>query len=354
MPTVEALRQEYEELSRRLSTPGAVPSGEFGRVSQRHAELQEILSVVTHADAARSTVEEYRRAADGTDEDLRALARQELPQAEHALTEAEAAVRHALLPKDPHAGKDVVMEIRAGAGGEEAALFAVSLFKMYSRYAERRGWTTQLISESRTDLGGFREVVFEIQGTGVYGALKNESGVHRVQRIPETEKLGRVHTSTATVAVLPKASEVDVTIRPEDLRVDTYRAGGKGGQHVQKTESAVRITHLATGIVVQCQDERSQQRNKERAMGVLRSRLLAHRLEEQARTHGAARRAQIGTGDRSEKIRTYNMPQNRITDHRIHTSWHNIDAFFDGNLEEAITALQDAEEEALLGTSEAS
>jgi peptide chain release factor 1 len=216
---------------------------------------------------------------------------------------------------------------------------------MYARFAERRGWHTRLVSESRSDVGGYKEVIFEVVGKDAYGTLRLERGVHRIQRIPETEKTGRIHTSTATVAVLPKATDVEVEIRPEDLRIDTYRAGGHGGQKVQKTDSAVRITHLPTGLVVQCQDERSQQKNKERAMEVLRARLLALRIEEQARAQGAARRAQIGTGDRSEKIRTYNVPQNRVTDHRIKRSWHDVGRVLDGDLDGLVNDLQGALEE---------
>lgn len=352
MPTLDMLRREYEELSRRLSTTGAIASGEFAQVSQRQAELQTILDSAKRVDDARATVNDYRDTLTGDDAELKVLATAELPSAERTLADAEAELRRALLPPDPHAGKDVVVEIRAGAGGEEAALFARELFTMYARFAERRGWKTSLVSETRTDLGGVKEIIFEIQGKNVYGTLKFESGVHRIQRIPETEKSGRVHTSTATVAILPKASEVDVIIRQEDLRIDTYRAGGKGGQHVQKTESAVRITHVPTGIVAQCQDERSQQRNRERAMDVLRTRLLAHTLETHAREQSSARLAQIGTGDRSEKIRTYNIPQNRVTDHRIHASWHNIPELLDGNLDDMVSALQAAEEEALLKNTE--
>jgi len=342
MSTLDTLEKEYRGVGNRLMRPETIPPGEFARLASRQAELREILDMKERVERLRGTLQDHERVLRSDDDDLRAIAKEELPKVQEELAKAEENLRRALLPKDPHVGKDVVMEIRAGAGGDEASLFARGLFTMYARFAERRGWHTRLVSESRSDVGGYKEVIFEVVGKDAYGTLRLERGVHRIQRIPETEKTGRIHTSTATVAVLPKATDVEVEIRPEDLRIDTYRAGGHGGQKVQKTDSAVRITHLPTGLVVQCQDERSQQKNKERAMEVLRARLLALRIEEQARAQGAARRAQIGTGDRSEKIRTYNVPQNRVTDHRIKRSWHDVGRVLDGDLDGLVNDLQGA------------
>lgn len=265
------------------------------------------------------------------------------PQKIKALSREYAQVKTALAragKKSDIGNRDAIMEIRAGTGGDEAALFAAELFRMYSRYAERQGWKTVLASSNRTDIGGFKEIIFSIEGSGAYRALKYESGVHRVQRIPETEKSGRVHTSTATVAVLPEAQEVDVTIDPKDLKIDTMTASGHGGQSVNTTYSAVRITHLPTNIVISCQDERSQQQNKLRAMQILRSRLFAAEQERLAKERGDTRRLQIGTGERSEKIRTYNFPQDRITDHRIKKNFHNLPQIMDGEIDGIIKELQ--------------
>ena len=328
-----------------LARPGELSADEFARAGSRLSALNETLELADRVEQARKNLMEHETELQSPDGELRALAKQELPNVKRELERLEQALHSRLVPPDPLASHDVILELRAGTGGEEAALFAAELFSMYTKYAEKHGWTCSLVSTSRSERGGYKEIIVEIHGTNVYGTLRFESGVHRVQRIPETEKTGRVHTSTATVAVLPVAELSDVEIRPQDLRIDTFRAGGHGGQHVQKTESAVRITHLPTGLVVQCQDERSQQKNKERALGVLRSRLLARHIEEQARTEGAARRAQIGTGDRSEKIRTYNIPQNRITDHRIKRSWHGIDRILSGDLDAMIADLKRAQEE---------
>lgn len=352
MPTIADLQREDDALLTKLAEPGKLPSDEFARLSRRHAELQDILALAAHADRTRAHLAEHEREAAADDPDLRALAMEELPTLHAALKRLEAELDAKLHPPDPHALKDALLEIRAGTGGEEASLFARDLFAMYGNYAEKQGWSVRLVSESRSDLGGYREVIVEVrgprttlgagQGTGPYGTLCLESGVHRVQRIPATEKAGRVHTSTATVAVLPRAEPGDVEIRAADLRIDTFRASGHGGQHVQKTESAVRITHLPTGIIVTCQDERSQHANKERALAVLRARLLAAQLDKQATEQRAARRKQIGTGDRSEKIRTYNFPQDRVTDHRIKESWHGIGRILGGELDPIVAALRSA------------
>ena len=256
----------------------------------------------------------------------------------------EAELRILLLPKDPNDDKDVIMEIRGGAGGEEAALFAGDLFRMYSRYAESQGWRVEMMDSNPTDLGGFKEVVFSIAGAGAYSRLKFESGVHRVQRVPDTESSGRIHTSTVTVAVLPEVEDVDVQINQNDLRIDTYCASGAGGQHVNKTESAVRITHLPTGVVVQCQDEKSQLKNKEQAMRVLRAKVLEIAQESQRAETAQNRKSQVGTGDRSERIRTYNFPQGRMTDHRIGLTLHKLDFIMNGDLTETIDALTAADQ----------
>jgi peptide chain release factor 1 len=274
------------------------------------------------------------------DAGVRELARLEIGELERAIAADEAALQDLLVPEDPLDGHNVFLEIRAAAGGDEAALFAGDLFRMYSRYAERRGWTVEMLSESRGEHGGYREVISRVAGRGVYARLKFESGTHRVQRVPATEAQGRIHTSTCTVAVLPEIAEVEsVAVNPAELRVDTYRSSGAGGQHVNKTDSAVRITHLPTGIVVECQDERSQHKNRARAMALLRAKLLAAERERAAATRARTRRLQVGTGDRSERIRTYNVPQGRLTDHRIELTLYRLDAIIDGDLDEVIDAL---------------
>lgn len=340
MPTIEELRREQDELLGKLAKPGARSGDEFVSLTRRQSELQDTLDLVQRVEDARTAVTEHEEEHAPADPELRALAGEELQKLREELRTLEAALEAKLSPKDPLADHDVILEIRAGTGGDEAALFARELFEMYAKYAEKRGWKVGIASESRNDLGGFKEVIAEFRGGQVYGTLRHESGVHRVQRIPETEKTGRIHTSTATVAVLPVAEPQDIEVRPQDLRIDTFRAGGHGGQHVQKTESAVRITHLPTGLVVTCQDERSQHANKERALTVLRSRLLAAHLETREREQREARRKQIGTGDRSEKVRTYNFPQDRVTDHRIKESWHGIPRILAGELDPIISKLR--------------
>lgn len=349
MENITAIRDEYESIIQRLNNPKDLTGREIASLHTRKSELEEIVELAARVDAAAKTVAELARVLEHEqDTDLRTIAKQELPEAEKNLNQLTRKLHVLLLPRDPHAEKDVVVEVRAGAGGDEASLFARDLFVMYTRYAEERNWNILLLHESRSDIGGYKEVIFELSGKGVYGELKYERGVHRVQRIPETEKSGRVHTSTASVAILPKAEPIDVDVRPEDIKIDTYRAGGHGGQKVQKTDSAVRITHIPTGIVAQCQNERSQQQNKEHALEVLRSRILADHIEKQQREASANRKTQIGTGDRSEKIRTYNIPQDRITDHRIKKTWHNVEQVLNGNLTDIVSALKAEEERRLL------
>jgi peptide chain release factor 1 len=293
---------------------------------------------------ARQVEETQALLAEEDDEEMLALAREELAGLERRASELQDRMRKLLVPRDPNDERNVIVEIRAGAGGDEAGLFAADLYRMYTRYAEAQGWKAELMSSNGTGIGGFKEVIFEIKGRAAYSQLKHESGVHRVQRVPSTEASGRIHTSTATVIVMPEVEEVEVEIKPEDLRIDVYRSGGHGGQSVNTTDSAVRITHLPSGIVVACQDERSQLQNKMRAMSILRARV--HEMERLAREEqlGAERRSQVGSGERSEKVRTYNFPQNRITDHRINFSSYRLEAVLAGQLDEFVEQLTAAEQ----------
>jgi peptide chain release factor 1 len=345
---LDVLRARYEELSRALTDPAIFGDpARYQDVAREHAGLERL---VTAYDDYRRAVREGQEALEiaraERDAEMRALAEEEVAR----LTRRQAAllqeVETLLLPRDPRDERNVIVEIRAGAGGDEAALFAGDLFRMYARYAERHGWASEVLSGSPTGLGGFKEVVASIQGRGAYSRLKYESGVHRVQRVPATEASGRIHTSTATVAVLPEAEDVDVVIRPDELRIDTYRAGSAGGQNVNKVETAVRITHLPTGIVIACQDERSQHQNREKAMRILRAHLLERLVDQQKAEIAETRRRQVGTGERSEKIRTYNFPQDRVTDHRIGKTVHDLPSVLDGNLDGLIDALaaEDARE----------
>jgi len=342
---LQKIQQRFEELERLLQEPEVISdTRRIAELSREYNKLREVIEKNKKLEEVNKAILETEQSLkEETEKELKEIALEELRDLKRKKGELEKEIEISLKPIDPMDKKDIIIEIRAGTGGEEAALFAAELFRMYSRYAERMGWKTHLISASRTGIGGLKEVIFEINGENVYSHLKYESGVHRVQRIPETEKSGRVHTSAATVAVLPEAEEVDIKIEPKDLRIDTFLSSGHGGQSVQTTYSAVRVTHLPTGLVVACQDERSQQQNKEKALQVLRSRLLALEEEKRLKELGEKRKAQIGTGDRSEKIRTYNFPQDRVTDHRIKKNWHNIKDILDGNLDPIISTLKEKE-----------
>ena len=337
---LQALEERYIHLEGLISNPEAVNDmATWQKNTKTHAKLMEIVAKYREYKACLKTIDEtLKLLREKLDDEMHELAQAELDAAKADKERLEAELRILLLPKDPNDDKDVIMEIRGGAGGEEAALFAGDLFRMYSRYAESQGWRLEMLDSNPTDLGGFKEVVFSIAGTGAYSRLKFESGVHRVQRVPDTESSGRIHTSTVTVAVLPEVEDVDVQINQNDLRIDTYCASGAGGQHVNKTESAVRITHLPTGVVVQCQDEKSQLKNKEQAMRVLRAKVLEIAQESQRAETAQNRKSQVGTGDRSERIRTYNFPQGRMTDHRIGLTLHKLDFIMNGDLTETIDA----------------
>ncbi len=327
-----------EELGMLLSDPAVAQDQEKWRALMReHSQLEPLDQAVSHYAALE---EEKKQAQMLLDEpDMEQMAREELNQVERQLEQTEREIQLLLLPKDPNEGRNVVMEIRGGAGGEEAALFGAMLMRMYMRYAERHGYKSEMLEANMTELGGVKEAVFVISGEGAFSRLKYESGVHRVQRIPVTESNGKRQTSTATVAVLPEAEDVDIRINPDDLRIDVYRASGHGGQYINKTDSAVRITHMPSGIVVTCQDEKSQLKNKEKAMRVLRSRLYEKLQEEKDAAYAGERRAQVGTGDRSERIRTYNFNEGRVTDHRIGKTIYTIDAFVDGDMDDIIEPL---------------
>ena len=345
-----AVEARYEELNRLMSDPQVATDPDLLRkYGQEVAKLEELVQTSRRFREVTSQLAATRAMLDdGPDDEMAVLVQDEIRTLEQQEADLTAQLRRLLLPKDPNDEKNVIIEIRAGAGGEEAALFGANLYRMYSRYAETQGWKTQILNSHPTGIGGFKEIIFMVQGRGAYSRLKYESGVHRVQRVPETESSGRIHTSTATVAVLPEMDEVEVQVNPNDIRVDVFRSQGAGGQSVNTTDSAIRITYLPTGMVVTCQDERSQLQNKLRAMAILRSRLYEMEQERLIEEQGAARRSQVGSGDRSEKIRTYNFPQNRVTDHRIGFTSHRLETILEGDLGELIEALAGADQAARL------
>jgi peptide chain release factor 1 len=347
---LEAIERRYLELEAEMARPEV--AGDYDRLqglAREHAALQEIVGILNEYRRLQDSLSQAREiVAEGGDQELAALAREEIEHGEAEVSALEEKLRRALVPKGKYDEKDVIVEIRAATGGDEAALFAGDLYRMYSRYAERRRWDVEILDSNQNDLGGFKEIVFEVRGRGAYSRLKYESGGHRVQRVPETEAQGRIHTSTATVAVLPEADEVDLQVDEKDLRIDIFNAGGHGGQNVQKNATAVRITHVPTGIVATCQDERSQLKNKTKAMSVLRARLLDVEISKQREEIESSRRSQVGSGARAEKIRTYNFPQDRMTDHRVNYTRHNLPALLDGDMDDVVDALSEQEQEQML------
>jgi peptide chain release factor 1 len=343
---LDSIEKRYEELNNLMAQPEvAVNFEKLQDLAKERASLEQVVTKYREYKATMKSLEDTQAMLnDSLDQEMAALAKEELESLQKKRERLLQELKIALLPKDPADKKDVIVEIRAGAGGEEAALFAAELFRMYSRYAASKGWKVDILSSNETGIGGFKEIIFEVKGQGVFSRLKYESGVHRVQRVPVTEASGRIHTSTATVAVLPEAEEIEVAIDPNDLKIDTFRSGGAGGQNVNKVASAVRITHIPTGMVVVCQDERSQLQNKIKAMAVLRARLLDQERQRQLQEVTDARRSQVGTGERSEKIRTYNFPQGRVSDHRIGLTIHNLEAVLEGDLDDIIDAVATADQ----------
>jgi len=338
---LDSIEEKFNQLTKSLADPSIASNiNKYRKLAKEHAELKEIVDKYREYKEVEKGIKEAEEIiADSSDSELKELAKEELRELKEKKEKLIKELKILLLPKDPNDKKNVILEIRAGAGGDEASLFAQELFRMYSRYAEKKGWNVEVLSTSFSAIGGFKEIIASIQGKKVYRRLKYESGVHRVQRIPQTESGGRIHTSTVTVAILPEAEEIDVEIDPKDLRIETFGASGPGGQHVNRTYSAVRITHIPSGIVVSCQDEKSQHRNREKALRILRSRLLEKMRMEREKEIAEARRSQVGTGERSEKIRTYNFPQGRVTDHRINLTLYKLENVLDGELDEIIDNL---------------
>ncbi len=335
------IENKYKELSQKIIDPEIInQTDEWQKLAKEHAEIEPIVFKYREYTKAQKILEEDREMMKGKiDDEMRELLKDEIAELEETTAKLEEELKILLIPKDPNDEKNVIVEIRAGAGGDEAGLFAGDLFRMYTMYAERQGWKVELMSTNEQGVGGFKEVIFMIKGKGAYSRLKYESGVHRVQRVPTTESSGRIHTSTATVAVLPEAEDIDIEINPNDIRIDVFRSSGNGGQSVNTTDSAVRITHIPTGMVVSCQDEKSQHKNRDKAMKILKTRLYDKLLSEQHDEIAEERRSQVGTGDRSERIRTYNFPQGRVTDHRINKTVHQLEKFLDGDMDEIIDAL---------------
>ncbi len=353
---LELMEQKYEEISEKLSDPNVVSDNKL--YTQLMRDFKNMTPIIEKYREYKKVTESFNEAkalldGGGLDKDFKEMVQAEYEESKESIESITDELKILLLPKDPNDDKNVIIEIRGGAGGEEASLFANSLYRMYTMYAESRGWKQEILNANATELGGFKEISFSIEGDGAYSRLKYESGVHRVQRVPETESQGRIHTSTVTVAVLVEADEVELEINPTDLKIDYFRASGAGGQHINKTESAVRITHLPTGVVVECQDERSQHKNKDKAMKILRSRLYEALQEEQDAKIASERRMQVGSGDRSERIRTYNYPQGRLTDHRIGLTIYRLEDMLNGNLDEVFDALATADQAAKLANQEA-
>jgi len=337
---LDFILEKYEELSLKVSDPDIISNQPVWKKHMKElGELEPIALKYKEYKKAKEEMEAAREMLDSDDEEMKELAKMEMADLEDKIPEIENDLKILMLPKDPNDDKNVILEVRAGTGGDEAALFGMDLLRMYLRYAERRGWKAEVIDANETDIGGVKEAEVMIKGKGAYSRMKYESGTHRVQRVPDTESSGRIHTSAATIAVLPEVDDVEVTIDPNDIRVDVYRSSGHGGQCVNTTDSAVRITHLPTGLVVTCQDEKSQIKNKDKALRVLKSRLYDKMLQEQNDALSAERRSQVGSGDRSERIRTYNFPQGRVTDHRINMTIYKLDSFLDGEIDDIVDAL---------------
>lgn len=352
---LKEVENRYDELTQEMTDPAVIASGKYMKIVKEHSDLEPIVTAYREYAKISEELESHRSLLTSSDDqEFRELVRAEIAEQEKRVAELENELNEMIAPRDPNDNRSVVVEIRAGAGGEEAALFAADLYRMYSYYAQSCGWTIEFIDANETELGGFKEVVFSIDGQGAFSRLKYERGVHRVQRVPSTESGGRVHTSTVTVAVLPEAEDVEVQINPNDLKIDTFRASGAGGQHINKTDSAIRITHLPSGLVVTCQDQRSQYKNKDRAMSVLKTRLLEMEQSKQSGVIAEDRKSQVGTGDRSERIRTYNYHQGRVTDHRIGLTLYKIDEILNGSLDELIHALVAADRAHTLGQASSS